>query len=94
LTINLLQAFPEPFGVDLSGQFDADLLETLFGLPQFANQHRAVLVLAFGEATELDQVLPKTGIGELIRSYATIANRDGKLKLCCVPPKVMKLLLM
>lgn len=36
--------------------------------------------------------IDSSGVGELVSSYTTVTNRDGKLKLLNLPPKVADIL--
>ena len=36
--------------------------------------------------------IDSSGIGELVSAYTTTNNRGGKLKLCCIPNKIIQIL--
>lgn len=38
------------------------------------------------------EFINSAGIGELVGAFITVANRGGKIKLCCIPDKVDKML--
>lgn len=36
--------------------------------------------------------IDSSGIGELVSAYTTTSNHGGRLKLCCLPPKITDML--
>ncbi len=56
--------------------------------------HEALTAGAKNILINLDDVttIDSSGVGELVSSYTTVTNRNGKLKLANLPPKVADIL--
>ena len=56
--------------------------------------HEALSAGAKNILINLDDVttIDSSGVGELVSSYTTVTNRNGKLKLANLPPKVADIL--
>lgn len=67
------------------GSGDSQLREVITNA---LNQGHNNLLLDMGGVTTIDS----SGIGELVGSYTTVANRGGKLKLLHLPAKLNELL--
>ncbi|HEY5609760.1 MAG TPA: STAS domain-containing protein [Thermoanaerobaculia bacterium] len=67
------------------GAGDSQLRDTI---TQKLSEGKDKILLDMSGVTTIDS----SGIGELVGSYTTVANRGGKLKLLHLPPKVTDLL--
>lgn len=67
------------------GSGDSQLREVITNA---LNEGKNKILLDMGEVTTIDS----SGIGELVGSYTTVANRGGKLKLLHLPAKLNELL--
>lgn len=67
------------------GAGDQQLREVISGM---VNEGKIKILLDMSGVTTIDS----SGIGELVGSYTTVANRGGKLKLLHLPAKLNELL--
>ena len=67
------------------GAGDQQLREVISGM---VNDGKTKILLDMSGVTTIDS----SGIGELVGSYTTVANRGGKLKLLHLPAKLNELL--
>lgn len=57
-------------------------------IAQQMQEGRKNLLLNTAEVSTIDS----SGVGELVAAYTTVTNRDGKLKLLNLPPKLQDIL--
>ena len=67
------------------GSGDSQLRDVITGA---MNEGKNKILLDMGGVTTIDS----SGIGELVGSYTTVANRGGKMKLLHLPAKLNELL--
>jgi anti-sigma B factor antagonist len=76
--------------VDLSGLLRLGESSAVLRLAirQLVDKRRNKILLNFRDVTEIDSA----GIGELVAAFATVKNKDGRLKLLSPPKKVCDML--
>jgi anti-sigma B factor antagonist len=57
-------------------------------ISELMDKRRSKIVLNFRDVTQIDSA----GIGELVAAYATVKNKEGRLKLLSPPKKVCEVL--
>lgn len=75
----------EPKGKITIGVGDIALREAVHATLDGGNKD---LLINLKEVTTIDS----SGIGELVSAYTTVTNRDGRLRLLHLPPKVQDIL--